>query len=89
MQCTTTESTKSYDELIKSADEIYNKALTLDSKKQYAKAKKMFQKAGNLYVLAYMATNNSKLRDDTYKKYKEAESYFYAMDYREIMEKSR
>lgn len=67
---------------IKDADTYLALALQLEHEKNYEKAKEVFKKVGSLCFCAYHLTDDAKLKNIAYKKFKNAESYFYEMDYR-------
>lgn len=76
-----------YDKLIMLADNEINKGIFLDKNNKFQQAKAHFKKAGELCFKAYKCTQDNVLKNMAYKKYKTAESYYYAMDFRKNTER--
>ena len=75
---------------IHQGDTLFKEAETLDNQGKFKEAKQKFKLAGQCYKLATelaQALGYNQQSYESYKKYKLAESYFYAMDYRDIIKK--
>lgn len=77
---------------IHQGDTLFKEAQTLDEQEKFKEAKEKFKLAGQCYKLGIELAQELGYNSqsyEAYKKYKLAESYFYAMDYRGIIKKNR